>query len=94
MKMRLKITLVVTLCFAILGIFEFTALAQEVPKITKEEIMGMLGNSNVVIIDVRLGAGWDGSELKIKGAVREDPGNVSSWIGEYPKDKTLVFYCA
>jgi hypothetical protein len=94
MKIRLATTLAVTLCFAILGIFTFTALAQEVPKITKEEVLGMLGNPDVIIIDVRSGGDWNGSELKIKGAVREDPRNVSSWIEKYPKDKTLVFYCA
>ena len=77
-----------TLCFAILGIFIFTALAEEVPKITKEEVLGMLGNPDVIIIDVRAGGG----ELKIKGAVREDPKNVSLWIDKYPKDRLLVFY--
>jgi len=68
------------------------ALAQEAPKITKEEVLGMLGNPDVIIIDVRAGGSSDGSELKIKGAVREDPRNVSLWIDKYPKDKTLVFY--
>jgi hypothetical protein len=88
MKIRLTTTLPVTLCCAILGIFTFTALAQEAPKIAKEEVLGMLGNPDVVIIDVREGGG----ELKIKGAVREDPKNVSQWIDKYPKDKLLVFY--
>ena len=92
MKIRLATTLAVTLCFAILGTFTFTALAQEAPKITKEEVLGMLGNPDVIIIDVRAGGSWNGSELKIKGAVREDPRNVSLWIDKYPKDKTLVFY--
>ena len=92
MKIRLATTLAVTLCFAILGIFTFKASAQEAPKITKEEVLGMLGNPDVIIIDVRSGGDWNGSELKIKGAVREDPRNVSLWIDKYPKDKTLVFY--
>jgi hypothetical protein len=88
MKIGLTTTLEVTLCFAIIGIFTFTALAEEAPKITKEEVLGMLGNPGVIIIDLRS----EGSELKIKGAVREDPDNVSLWIDKYPKDKTLVFY--
>jgi len=37
---------------------------------------------------------WTGSDLKIRGAVREDPLAVDSWANKYPKDKTLVFYCA
>jgi len=88
MKTKLATTLPVTLCFAILGILTFTALAQEAPKITKEEVLGMLGNPDVIVIDVRSGGG----ELKIKGAVSEDPRNVSLWIDKYPKDKSLVFY--
>jgi 3-mercaptopyruvate sulfurtransferase SseA len=94
MKIKLATTLAVTLCFGFLGLITFTALAQEAPKITKEEVLGMLGNPDVIIIDVRSGGDWNGSELKIKGALREDSRNVSSWIEEYPKDKTLVFYCA
>ena len=88
MKIRFAITLAVILCFAIFGISAFTALAQEAPKITKEEVLGMIGNPDVIIIDVRS----QGGELKIKGAVREDPKTVSSWIDKYPKDKLLVFY--
>lgn len=94
MKIRLATTLAVTLCFGFLGLITFTALAQEAPKITKEELLGVLGNSDVIVIDVRLGGDWDGSELKIKGAVREDPKNIGSWVDKYPKEKTLIFYCA
>jgi rhodanese-related sulfurtransferase len=94
MKIRLATTLAVTLCFGILGLITLTALAQEAPKITKEELLGMLGNSDVIVIDVRFGRDWDDSELKIKGAIREDPRKVSSWIDKYPKERTLVFYCA
>jgi hypothetical protein len=88
MKIRSATTLAVTFCFVISGIFIFTAFAQEVPRITKEELLGRLDHSDMIIIDVRPG----GSELKIKGAVREDPKNVSSWIDKYPKDELLVFY--
>ena len=88
MKIRFAITLPVILCFAIFGIFIFTASAQEIPRITKEEVLGMLDNPDVIIIDVRS----QGDELKIKGAVREDPKTVSSWIDKYPRNKLLVFY--
>jgi hypothetical protein len=82
MKIRLPTTLAATLCFAILGIFAFTALAQEVPKITKEEVLGMIGNPDVIIIDVRSGGNRDRNELKMKEAVREDPRNVSCLCSE------------
>ena len=61
---------------------------------SKEDLQTMLGNPEVVIIDVRAGGDWSAGDSKIKGAIREDPGKVDSWMDKYPKDKTLVFYCA
>jgi len=70
------------------------SLSAEAPRITKEELKGMLGNADLVIIDVRLGKAWTESDIKIKGAVREDPENVGSWANHYGKDKTLILYCS
>jgi rhodanese-related sulfurtransferase len=70
------------------------AQTEEIPRMTKEELRGMLGNPEVIIVDVRANADWSGSKLKIKGAVRQDPRKVTSWMDKYPKDKTIVFYCA
>ncbi len=94
MKIKLSATLVVTLCLTVVGISALTALAQEAPSITKEELKEALGNPDVIIIDLRLGRDWENNELRIKGALREDPGNVNSWISKYPREKTLVLYCA
>lgn len=68
--------------------------AQDVKRISKESLNKMLGDPNVIVIDVRLPYDWIPSKLKIKGAKREDPLNVKDWMKKYPKDKTLVFYCA
>ena len=68
--------------------------AEEVPRMTPEELKEMLGKPGLVIIDVRSNADWMDSAQKIKGAVRQDPKKVSSWMGKYPKDRTLVFYCS
>ncbi len=65
-----------------------------VPRITKEELKAMLGKPDVIIVDVRADKDWTDSDLKIKGAVRESPQAIESWASKYPKDKTLVFYCA
>ncbi len=64
----------------------------EVPRITKEELRPMLGNPDLVIIDVRIGDEWSKSKEKIQGAIREDPEKVNQWAVKYPKEKTLVFY--
>lgn len=68
-----------------------------VPRMTKEKLNSLLGNSDldVIILDVRLGKEWYNSKWKIKGAVREDPEkDVKAWADKYPKDKTLVLYCS
>jgi hypothetical protein len=65
-----------------------------VPKMTQEQAKSVLGNPEVIFIDVRAPKDWDASGSKIKGAVREDPSSISSWAEKYPKEKTLLLYCA
>jgi len=78
----------------LLGAFLGEALAKEAPRMTKEELKGLMGKPDVVVIDVRAQSDWDGSKEKIQGAVREDPKKVKEWTNKYPKDKILIFYCA
>ncbi len=88
---------VLTILFLILGVFSIrieTALPQEVPRVTKEHLRSIMDNPDVVIIDVRVNSEWTSSSQKIKGAIREEPGSVDSWMDNYPKEKTLVFYCS
>jgi rhodanese-related sulfurtransferase len=66
----------------------------EVPRISKEQLKSMLGDPNVVVIDVRIAFDWKESNSKIKGAIRENPARFDSWFHKYPKDKTIVLYCA
>jgi len=82
--------LLVAVLFAGIGMSN----AQDVKRISKESLNKMLGNPNVIVVDVRLPYDWNPSKLKIKGAKREDPFNVKAWMKKYQKDKTLVFYCA
>lgn len=89
------LTLGLCLLFFLTGCFQNVATESDVPRMTKEELRSMLGNPDVVILDVRLRDEWNKSELKIKGAVREDPAvEVKSWANRYSKEKTLVFYRA
>ena len=66
----------------------------DTPRMTKDDLKAMLGNPDLLVIDVRYGKDWTDSNLKIRGAVREDPEAFDSWANKYPKDKTFVFYCA
>jgi len=70
------------------------ALSDGVPRMAKEELRAMLGSPDLIIIDVRFGKDWTDSDLKIRGAIREEPDDVNSWAAKYPKEKTLVLYCA
>jgi rhodanese-related sulfurtransferase len=63
-------------------------------RITKEEIKPLIGSPELVVIDVRSPVEWEKAELKVKGAFREDPETATTWMGKYPKDKTLVLYCS
>jgi hypothetical protein len=94
MKERLFKVLIVLLAFASMALFAKAAVADEVPRMSKEELRAMLGNPDVVIIDVRSGKDWEASQSKIKGAVREEPRQAKSWADKYDKDKTYVLYCA
>ncbi len=61
----------------------------------KEELRSLLGNPEAIILDVRITEDWKKSDLKNKGAMREDPEkDYKTWASNYPKDKTLVFYCS
>jgi predicted sulfurtransferase len=94
MKGRLLKVLTVLLAFAFMALFAKAAVADEVPRMSKEELRAMLGNPDVVIIDVRSSKDWEASQSKIKGAVREEPRQAKSWADKYDKDKTYVLYCA
>jgi len=85
---------ILVLGLAIVGMLTPFAAADEVPRMTKEELKPLLGGADVVILDVRASRGWGRSERKIKGAIRKNPKRFKSWAHKYPQDKTIVLYCA
>jgi predicted sulfurtransferase len=68
--------------------------ATDAPMITAEQLSSLLGKADVVILDVRTPYDWLKSSSKIKGAVREDPIKFATWMGKYPREKTIVLYCS
>jgi rhodanese-related sulfurtransferase len=83
-----------TVLLALIALAPGFARADDAHAVTKEQLRSMLGKPNVVVIDVRTNYDWDKSNVKIKGAVREEGMKFATWLNKYPKDKTLVFYCA
>ena len=67
--------------------------AEAIPRISVADAEKQMDNPDVVIIDVRKKKSWWRSTIKIHGAVREDPSQVSQWIGKYSKTSTLILYC-
>jgi len=70
------------------------ATAADAPRIGKDEVKARLGAADTSIIDVRAATDWLLTKVKIKGAIRENPKDVESWAARYPKDRTLILYCA
>ncbi len=62
--------------------------------VSKDQVKQELANPDVIVIDVRTPSSWDSSPWKVQGARRESPADVDKWITKYPKDKTIVLYCA
>jgi hypothetical protein len=97
LKIRPLIVSALTLAFLYGGAQTVLGMGEnlEVPRITKEKLLPMMGSPDLVILDVREASHWKDSKWKIKGAIREDPEeDVITWAEKIPKDKTLVLYCA
>ena len=94
MRKRRPTILKIALTLALVAAISINAMAGSAPRISKEELRSMLGNKEVIIVDVRTGKDWKASEYKIKGAVRVDYREVESWASKYSENQTFVFYCA
>ncbi len=66
----------------------------DIPRLTTEDLKGMLGRPDVHIIDLRHITQWAASDHKIAGAVWENRDTVNDWAAKYPPEATLVLYCA
>jgi hypothetical protein len=94
-KSQFSTIIVFTLIFVLAGCSQLVAPDTKTPRMTKEELKSLLGNPGIIVVDVRIADDWKRSDSKIKGAIREDPEkDYRTWASKYPKDKTLVFYCA
>src|SRR5690349_12145633 len=91
MWLVLLLTLAAGVSFA--GVGEKPA-ADVAPRMTIDELKARLGSADLAVIDVRAEGDWKESDLKIAGAVREDPTAPDKWAGKYPVEKTVVLYCA
>ena len=81
------------LVLAFVGLTLISSFAAEaVPRIGKEKLKEVLGNPDVIIVDVRNRKTWQESEFKINGAIRKMPELFGSWATEFPSNQMLVLY--
>lgn len=72
----------------------FAAGAASVPRMSTDELKSRLGEADLVVLDVRGSWDWDKAAEKIAGSERVNPAAAEQWAGNYPREKTLVLYCA
>ena len=91
-----KLAMFLGLAFVLLFAFAMPAYGAEdnIPRITTEELKGMLGSEDLVLLDVRTKKDWKKSDIKIAGAVRVDPDDAGAWAADYAKNQKIILYCA
>ena len=87
-KGRRLLTLALTLALAATSLA--AASAQEVARVTLDELKTLMARGEVVVLDV-LGAP---PETKIKGAMHIPLDQVEARAGELPTGREIVTYCA
>jgi rhodanese-related sulfurtransferase len=84
-----------TLLLVIAGCASLSGMStQEIARIEPETLSRNLDQPDLIVIDVRLPSDWEAGQGKIKGSLRESTEKVLNWAPKYPKDKTIVLYCA
>ena len=92
-KYKFSTIKLIVLSLALVGLIIIPVFAAEdVSRISKEKLKELLGNHNVIILDVRYSENWQESEFKIKGAIRRRPIFFDAWANEFPPDKVFILY--
>jgi rhodanese-related sulfurtransferase len=68
--------------------------ASDTPRISKEKLKTMLNDPRLIIIDTRVKQQWDKSEYKLPKALHQNPWEADEWAKDFPRDRTVVSYCA
>ncbi len=91
---RLNFKSSILACLIVIFAASLVGGAEGITIISVDQLKEKLKNPDVIVIDVRTEHDWSSSQWKIQGAKRELPAEVKEWMGKYPKDKTIVLYCA
>jgi hypothetical protein len=96
MKPLMTIFLFTLLCFVFPPLHqvsgEETQSISAGPRVTKEQIKDRIGTPDFLLLDVRPSEQWRATQVKLPGAVHEDPEDVKAWAGKYEKNLQIVTY--
>lgn len=69
---------------------------EAIPRMDKDTLLARLDRPDTVVLDVRIGRHWSGSDRMIRGAEKAEanPKAVNRLADRYPKNATIVLYCA
>lgn len=85
--------IVITLVLVTLSAIAMAA-NDNVSRIAKEELKAkMERGEDIIVLDVRTGMSYKGSDIKIKGAMRIPPDTIDMRYKELPMDKEIITYC-
>ena len=85
--------IVITLVLVTLSAIAMAA-NDNVPRIAKEELKAkMERGEDIIVLDVRTGMSYKGSDIKIKGALRISQDAIDMRYKELPMDKEIITYC-
>ena len=96
--MKAKPLLIATLAAALMliALAAYSAMpttVEQVPRLTKEQVRGMLGKPDVVIVDARYIKQYEESDRKLPGAVFVEPEKIDDFVRSHPKkDATYILY--
>lgn len=66
---------------------------EQVPRLTKEQVRGMLGKPDAIVMDGRYIKQYEQSDRKLPGAVFFQPETIDEFVKNHPqKDKTYIIY--
>lgn len=83
-----------SLCTILILAIILSGCAEGFSFISKDQLKQDLTNPGTTVVDVRTNRDWNSSQWKIEGAQRQSPTEIKEWMGQYPKDKTIILYCA
>lgn len=88
------IAMLTALLISATAVYAYGSGNKKIGIMTKDELKAVMGDSQVVILDVRTGRDWSNSEFKIKGAIRVDQGKIDATAEKLDKGSKIVLYCA